>query len=39
MSVIAILQTGVNIDPMTAPAKLMGQLPDVNAHAAGIFRT
>ena len=35
----AIVEAGVNIDPMTASSKLTGKLPDVNAHAAGIIRS
>lgn len=35
----AIPEAGVNIDPMTASSKFPGELPDVNAHAAGIIRS
>jgi hypothetical protein len=35
----AIAEVGVNIDPMTASTKFTGELPDVNAHAAGVIRS
>ena len=35
----AIVEAGVNIDQMTASTKFTGELPDVNAHAAGVIRS
>ena len=36
---LAIVEAGVNIDSMTASSKFTGELPDVNAHAAGVIRS
>jgi hypothetical protein len=35
--ILALLQTGVNIDSMVTSAKLAGKLSDVNTHTARVF--